>query len=319
MGQDPSEIRHEIERTRARMGDTVEALGYKADVPARVKDAVNDRVETVKGTIGEVVDSVKQTMGDASDKMGKALGGARETARSGMSQAGEKMGSMGEMRERMAGSMGDVRERVSGSMGEMQKRIGEKMPSPDDVRGMASKVGMAVENPLGLALGALALGFIAGLLIPVTSYEREKVGPIRDDLLERAQHISGDVVEHGRAVFTETAQATMAAAQQAAQQHGQQVLAGGLEPETLVSNALEHGKQMLRETADVALRTAQQSVEQHGKHIVGEARGDEVHASADGQLNANRVPPDRSGMTGDTGSTSGHYGVLLDGGQTPER
>ena len=35
MGQDPAAIRQEIEQTRERMGDTVDALGYKADVPAR--------------------------------------------------------------------------------------------------------------------------------------------------------------------------------------------------------------------------------------------------------------------------------------------
>jgi Protein of unknown function (DUF3618) len=33
MGQDPDEIRQEIEQTRAEMGETVEAIGYKADVP----------------------------------------------------------------------------------------------------------------------------------------------------------------------------------------------------------------------------------------------------------------------------------------------
>jgi hypothetical protein len=31
MGQDPSEIREEIEDTRARMGETADALGYKAE------------------------------------------------------------------------------------------------------------------------------------------------------------------------------------------------------------------------------------------------------------------------------------------------
>jgi hypothetical protein len=45
------EIRHEIEETRAEMSDTVEAIGYKANVPARTKgwaagkkDAVVSRV-----------------------------------------------------------------------------------------------------------------------------------------------------------------------------------------------------------------------------------------------------------------------------------
>ena len=39
MGQDPSQIRTEIEDTRVRMGDTAEALGHKADVPGRAKEA----------------------------------------------------------------------------------------------------------------------------------------------------------------------------------------------------------------------------------------------------------------------------------------
>jgi hypothetical protein len=40
MGQDPDEIRQQIEQTRTEMGETVEAIGYKADVPSRAKEAV---------------------------------------------------------------------------------------------------------------------------------------------------------------------------------------------------------------------------------------------------------------------------------------
>ena len=40
MGQDPREIRQDIEQTRERMGDTVEALGHKTDVTGRAKEAM---------------------------------------------------------------------------------------------------------------------------------------------------------------------------------------------------------------------------------------------------------------------------------------
>ena len=33
MGQEPDAIRQDIAQTRAEMSDTVEAVGYKADVP----------------------------------------------------------------------------------------------------------------------------------------------------------------------------------------------------------------------------------------------------------------------------------------------
>jgi hypothetical protein len=42
------EIRKDIERTRAQLGHTVEALAHKVDVPARVKDKMHDTRETVQ-------------------------------------------------------------------------------------------------------------------------------------------------------------------------------------------------------------------------------------------------------------------------------
>ena len=49
MGEDPDRIRDEIEQTRAEMGETVDALGYKTDVKARAKDSIQDKKESVMG------------------------------------------------------------------------------------------------------------------------------------------------------------------------------------------------------------------------------------------------------------------------------
>ena len=59
MGKDPDAIREEIETTRDRMSDTVDAIAYKTDVPNRVQDAVNDKVDAVKSTIAGTVGSVR--------------------------------------------------------------------------------------------------------------------------------------------------------------------------------------------------------------------------------------------------------------------
>ncbi len=190
MGQDSNEIRREIEETRARMGETVEALGYKADVPSRVKDALGERVETVKGTISDAVSGVKNTV---------------------KSTIGQTTGRVGEVTSSVSERAGDVASGVTGRLGEAKYAAR---------RG----VGMAIENPLGLALGALAVGFLAGLIAPVTDLEREKIGPLRDELLEKAQTVAGDVVEHGKQVLQETAQATVEAAQKSAQSHGREIL-----------------------------------------------------------------------------------------------
>jgi uncharacterized protein DUF3618 len=48
------EIRQDIERTRAQLGDTVEALAHKADVPARVRDKVHDTKQTMQAKTEEL-------------------------------------------------------------------------------------------------------------------------------------------------------------------------------------------------------------------------------------------------------------------------
>ena len=116
MGQDTEQIRQDIEETRGRMGDTVEALGYKADVPSRARDAVSGRVDSVKA-------------------------------------------------------------RVSGAT-----------PDGADVKQGAQRAkGMAQENPLGLAIGAVAVGFVGGMLIPSTRVEDEKIGPMADQVKDKAK------------------------------------------------------------------------------------------------------------------------------------
>jgi ElaB/YqjD/DUF883 family membrane-anchored ribosome-binding protein len=55
MGEEPGEIRQEIEETRSRMGETVDAIGYKTDVKQRASDYVSEKAsavtERVSGTV----------------------------------------------------------------------------------------------------------------------------------------------------------------------------------------------------------------------------------------------------------------------------
>jgi gas vesicle protein len=170
MGQDPEAIRREIEETRERMGDTVEALGYKADVPTRTKEAVTDKVTAAK-------------------------------------------------------------ERITGAAGS----VNESTPSTGDVKQAARRgAGMAQENPIGLAIGSIAVGFLAGMLIPGTRVENEKLGPVADQVKETAMQTGQEALEHGKQVAQEVGSSAQEhvgqavnevkdTAQQAAQEHGEQV------------------------------------------------------------------------------------------------
>jgi len=58
MGETPNEIRDRIEETRGRMGDTAEALAYKADVKTRVKENVGGKKDAVVSSLSGAKDSV---------------------------------------------------------------------------------------------------------------------------------------------------------------------------------------------------------------------------------------------------------------------
>jgi gas vesicle protein len=157
MGEDPDMIRREIEDTRERMGDTVDALGYKTDVKSRAKESVTGKVDSVK----------------------EKIVGAKDSAM-------------------------------------------EATPSSGDVRhGARQAVGIAQENPLGLAVGAVAVGFLAGMLIPSTRVENERIGPMADQVKEQIKETGQEALEHGKAVASETASAAADAAKSTAQEQGQ--------------------------------------------------------------------------------------------------
>ena len=56
MGQDPSQLREELEQTRARVGDEVDAISYKTDVGARVGDYVSDKKDVVTSKLSGAKD-----------------------------------------------------------------------------------------------------------------------------------------------------------------------------------------------------------------------------------------------------------------------
>jgi ElaB/YqjD/DUF883 family membrane-anchored ribosome-binding protein len=159
MGEDPRTIREEIEETRERMGDTVDALAYKADVKTRAKESVSDKVENLKSKVTGAKDAVS----DATPDTGDVKHQARRTA------------------------------------------------------------GIAQENPLGLAIGAAALGFLAGMLVPSTRVEDEKIGPVADQVKEKAAETGQQALDHGRQVVQDVAEQAKETAKDSARDHAQGV------------------------------------------------------------------------------------------------
>jgi hypothetical protein len=80
MGETPDDIREDIEETRSRMGETVEAIGYKADVKSRVKESIVERKDAVVSGADSLVSRMTGSMPDREQvKSGaRAVGVSRE-------------------------------------------------------------------------------------------------------------------------------------------------------------------------------------------------------------------------------------------------
>ena len=181
MGEEPDRIRAEIEATRAEMSETVDALGYKADVKSRAKESIQEKKDSAKESIVGATQSVKE----------KIVG------------AGS--------------SVGDSVSSVGGS-------VSDRTPDAEQVKYQAKRaVGVAQSNPLGLAIGSVAVGFIAGMLIPSTRVEDEKLGPVADDVKERAKQTGQEALEHGKQVAQDAAQSAQETVKESGQEHAQQV------------------------------------------------------------------------------------------------
>jgi len=127
-------------------------------------------------------------------------------------------------KESVVGATRNVREKLVGAKDSVSDSAGEATPDPEQIKHQARRAkGLAQENPVGLALGAVAVGFIAGLLIPATRVEDEKLGEASDQVIEKAKETGQEALEHGKQVAQETAQSAQETLKDSAQQHGQEV------------------------------------------------------------------------------------------------
>ena len=176
MAQRSDELKTEIARTREQMGETADALAYKADVPTRTKEWVGEK----KDAVVSAVTGVTHKVGDVTPEG----------------------------------------EQVAQSMGRM-KRVAER-------------------NPLGLAIGGAAVGFIAGVLVPATRVENERIGPVADDVKATAAEAGREALDRGKHVVQEAGETALETAKERGREEGEELSASlqakvGSSDETTVS------------------------------------------------------------------------------------
>jgi len=199
------------------MGETVDAIGYKADVKGRAGEYVRDKKDGVMGGITGARDAITQ----GADSLVSRVSGGNDG---------------------QGGGTG------------LRERVGERPPSQGDVRGMANQArGSARQNPMAYAFGGVAIGFLLGSMLPSTSVEDERMGDIADDVKDRVKETAGEAVDRGREVVAETRQTAMETAKEGMQQTAEAVKQTVQEQGQQHADELaENAKQQAAELRDTA-------------------------------------------------------------------
>jgi hypothetical protein len=139
--------------------------------------------------------------------MGEDTSNIREEIEQTRTEMGDTVDALAhktDVKSRVKESFTDKKERLRTQMSGTTSAIDEATPDGGEMKEGARQVaGIAQENPIGLALGGLAAGFLAGMLVPSTKLEDQRVGPMADELKSKAKETAEEAVERGKEVTSQ--------------------------------------------------------------------------------------------------------------------
>lgn len=243
--------RVEIERTRAGMSETVDAIQDRLS-PQNLKEQAKDRVK--EATVGKaqeagsgIVDTIRQNPLPAT-LAGIGLGWLFVSARKqssnrppyrdvayrdaayvegypptyGYPPEGEGGSSVGQAAERARDRVGETAGRAQDKAGELASRTQDgasQLGNQAQYQARRASEGfqrVLQENPLTVGALAVGVGAAIGLAIPETSKEHEVMGEARDNLVDKAQ----EKVQETQQKAQRVAEEAQSAAQQEAENQG---------------------------------------------------------------------------------------------------
>jgi predicted nucleic acid-binding Zn-ribbon protein len=187
MGEDPNRIRHEIEATRAE---------YESE---------RSSAEVLSEPVREMRTDVSETM--------SALG-HKANVKSRVTE------SVSKKKDSLVGGVSSGKDAVVGRADALVSSVTGVVPDKGQVVEGARKVGVSKENPLGLAIGAAAGGFLVGLLVPSTRVEDEKIGETADQMKDAVKESGQEALDRGKQVAQEAIGAATGTARDSVDEQG---------------------------------------------------------------------------------------------------
>ena len=124
-----------------------------------------------------------------------------EQTRDQLSETADALAYKADVPTRTKDWIGEKKEAVVSTVSGVTSKAGVMTPDGAEVSQSMNRIKrLAERNPVGLAIGGAAVGFIAGLLAPSTRMEDERIGPVADDVKATAADAGREAFERGKDV-----------------------------------------------------------------------------------------------------------------------
>jgi ElaB/YqjD/DUF883 family membrane-anchored ribosome-binding protein len=287
----PQDIEREIERTRERMSNNIDALGDKLSpdsLKQQAKDAIAGKARDVAANVGDqarqtgsrALDFITEnplpmaavTLGAiwlftmrkgsqgavSGDRMARfAYTGPERREPNGPARLGRRLIDRAESVRQTVGEKAHSASQRAGELThEFQERAGE-LGSSAKQRARHARGGLErtmQENPLALVAGAAVIGLALGMLLPETEPERRTMGPARDQLADRVSDVAGRVKD-----------AAVEAGREVKDTLQEEVSAAAPEVKSALQGAAATVKDQIKESAGRVAEEAKQEVRKPSK------------------------------------------------------
>lgn len=188
---DPTVIAQNIEHTRDDMTETLDAIQQRLE-PEQVTEYVKDVAHHV---IIEVKDAVRELAGEAKGAIHEAAAKKKDQpdARSGVSAPNGQQKRIAGQAKQMAGQATEQMQEKAGQMQDQAQGFWQKLQA----------------NPIAIGALGVALGGIAGAIVPETEKENQLMGETRDRVVGSVQEVTGQSIDSVKSIAEDAGNTVM--------------------------------------------------------------------------------------------------------------
>ena len=143
-------------------------------------------------------------MAQTSEELKREISQTREQ----MAETADALAYKADVPTRTKDWVGEKKDAVVSTVTGVSSKVGDVTPDGAEVsQGVNRMKRLAERNPLGLAIGGAAVGFLAGVLLPSTRVEDERIGPMADEVKATAAEAGREALDRGKDVVQEAGSA----------------------------------------------------------------------------------------------------------------